>query len=213
MELSRSLLKFTERGGRASDPQFTAARGIATERPPSGRSILSPMVAPAFAAMVATTAHAARSSAIPAPRAVTSVPNSPWRLMRRKPAARSRPSPSQRRRMSPSRRWSSRVWRGLPLEPSTDRRTRGRRRRPPLRPPARRAGTATASIEPAGALDPLAVLHAGHQHLIDARARASRRLRLGSRPSASPTPHTPALKNARRQFGHCLSSKKAAATA
>src|SRR5207249_1336397 len=35
---SRSLLKFTERGGRASDPQFTAARGIATERPPSGRS-------------------------------------------------------------------------------------------------------------------------------------------------------------------------------
>src|SRR6266516_3087499 len=68
MELSRSLLKFTERGGRASDPQFTAARGIATERPPSGRSILSPMVAPAVAAMVATTAHAARSSAIPAPR-------------------------------------------------------------------------------------------------------------------------------------------------
>ena len=30
MELSRSLLKFTERGGRASYPQFTAAQGIAT---------------------------------------------------------------------------------------------------------------------------------------------------------------------------------------
>ena len=29
-ELSRSLLKFTERGGRASYPQFTAAQGIAT---------------------------------------------------------------------------------------------------------------------------------------------------------------------------------------
>ena len=40
-ELSRSLLKLAERDGRASYPQFTAARGIPTWRPPSGKSILS----------------------------------------------------------------------------------------------------------------------------------------------------------------------------
>jgi putative ABC transport system substrate-binding protein len=40
-ELSRSLLKLAERGGRASYPQFAATEGIPTERRPSGRSILS----------------------------------------------------------------------------------------------------------------------------------------------------------------------------
>src|SRR5260370_27854661 len=39
--LSRSLLNLAERDGRASYPQFTAARGIPTERPPARRSILS----------------------------------------------------------------------------------------------------------------------------------------------------------------------------
>ncbi len=63
-----------------------------------------PMVARAFPPTVAAMTHAARSAEFAAPSAVTSTPNSPCRLMRRKRSvARSRPSPIHRRRMSPSR--------------------------------------------------------------------------------------------------------------